>query len=114
MTSYNGDLVLVGGFLDGGNKNIESVVFENEVGTWEIVGQMNLEHPYQGMNIASWKQSMVTLNQYIYAFGGFHMYDASGYATSNLVLRINRRVTRFKNPFYTMDDISHVYMGLKM
>ena len=68
-------MVLVGGFLDGGYKNIESVVFENEVGTWEIVGQMNVEDQYFGVNIASWKQSMVELNHYIYAFGGYHMYN---------------------------------------
>ena len=99
LTSSNGDLVLVGGFLDGGNKNIESVVFENEVGTWDIVGQMNVEDQYFGVNIASWKQSMVELNQHIYAFGGYHMYNDNLIVESNKFLRNNRLVTEFKTSF---------------
>ena len=93
MTSYNGKLLLAGGYLDGGNKNIESLdVFEN---SWNIVGQMNVEDQYFGVNMASWKQSTVVLNQYIYAFGGFHMYNDDLIVESNKVLRINRRVFEF-------------------
>ena len=88
-------MVLVGGLLDGGNKNIESVVVENEEGTWDIVGQMNVEDQYFGVNMASWKQSMVELNHYIYAFGGYHMYNDDLIVESNKVLRINRRVSEF-------------------
>ena len=91
-------MVLVGGLLDGGNKNIESVVVENEEGTWDIVGQMNVEDQYFGVNMASWKQSMVELNQYIYAFGGYHMYNDDLIVESNKVLRINRRVSEFIIP----------------
>ena len=91
-------MVLVGGLLDGGNKNIESVVVENEEGTWDIVGQMNVEDQYFGVNMASWKQSMVELNNYIYAFGGYHMYNDDLIVESNKVLRINRRVSEFIIP----------------
>ena len=120
MTSYNGDLVLVGGFLDGGNKNIESVIFENEDGNWGIVGQMNVEDQYFGVNIASWKQSMVELNQYIYAFGGYHMYNDDLIVESNKVLRINRLVTEFKFVFvlfissvsYGPYDIDHILWSI--
>ena len=91
-------MVLVGGLLDGGNKNIESVVVENEEGTWDIVGQMNVEDQYFGVNMASWKQSMVELNHYIYAFGGYHMYNDDLIVESNKVLRINRRVSEFIIP----------------
>ena len=75
MTSFNGELVLVGGFLDGGNKNIEGVVDYVYPGKWDIIGQMNVEDQYFGVNIASWKPSKVELNHYIYAFGGYHMYN---------------------------------------
>ena len=91
-------MVLVGGLLDGGNKNIESVVVENEEGTWDIVGQMNVEDQYFGVNMASWKQSMLELNNYIYAFGGYHMYNDDLIVESNKVLRINRRVSEFIIP----------------
>ena len=91
-------MVLVGGLLDGGNKNIESVVVENEEGTWDIVGQMNVEDQYFGVNMASWKQSLVELNNYIYAFGGYHMYNDDLIVESNKVLRINRRVSEFIIP----------------
>ena len=99
LTNYNGYLVLVGGFLDGGNRNIERVVFENEVGTWDIVGQMNVEDQYFGVNIASWKQSKVELNHYIYAFDGYRMYNDDLIVESNKVLRNNRLVTEFKTSF---------------
>jgi len=91
LTNYNGNLVLVGGYLDGGNKNIESAMFENQAITWDIVGKMNVEDKYFGVNMASWKQSMVELNQYIYAFGGYHMYNADLIVESNKVLRINSK-----------------------
>ena len=91
-------MVLVGGLLDGGNKNIESVVVENEEGTWDIVGQMNVEDQYFGVNMASWKQSMVEINHYIYAFGGYHKYNDDLIVESNKVLRINRRVSEFIIP----------------
>ena len=90
-------MLLVGGYLDGGNKNIEDLnVLEN---SWNIVGQMNVEDQFFGVNIASWKQSMVELNQHIYAFGGYHMYNDDLIVESNKVLRINRLVTEFKTSF---------------
>ena len=90
-------MLLVGGYLDGGNKNIEDLnVLEN---SWNIVGQMNVEDQYFGVNMASWKQSMVELNQHIYAFGGYHMYNDDLIVESNKVLRINRLVTEFKTSY---------------
>ena len=47
------------------------------------------------MNLASWKQSTVELNDYMYAFGGYHMYNGESsdlIVESSKVLRINRRV----------------------
>ena len=101
--SYNENLLLVGGYLDGGNKNIEDLnVLEN---SWNIVGQMNVEDQYFGVNIASWKQSMVELNQYIYAFGGYHMYNDDLIVESSKVLRNNRLVTEFKTSFSFLNKL---------
>ena len=101
--SYNENLLLVGGYLDGGNKNIEDLnVLEN---SWKIVGQMNVEDQYFGVNIASWKQSMVELNQYIYAFGGYHMYNDDLIVESSKVLRNNRLVTEFKTSFSFLNKL---------
>ena len=67
--------------------------------SWNIVGQMNVEDQYFGVNIASWKQSMVELNHYIYAFDGYHMYNDDLIVESSKVLRNNRLVTEFKTSF---------------
>ena len=77
--------------------------------SWNIVGQMNVEDQYFGVNIASWKQSMVELNQHIYAFGGYHMYNDDLIVESNKVLRINRLVTEFKTSFLFFNKLRIIW-----
>ena len=62
LTSYIGELLLSGGYFDGGNKDIESASFENNAVSWDIVGQMNAEAGIKGRAVSRTYSQVEMLN----------------------------------------------------